>query len=277
MAKEAAAAEAGEHTEALENQEEQSAEEQQQEEQQDEPNEAVAALAHEMGWRPKEEFKGPPETWKPADQFIRDGHEIQRNLGKELKNLRTTVDTMQRTSTTLLEQQLEEQRTKLAAKYEAAVEDGDAKGAAETLRSLDKLDEQKPAKPTLSAEAQTFQERHASWLGKENGAAALATKRAITLCNELHGQGYTQSEQLEMAERTIKREFPELFPAPAKRQAATHESSRAAASAKTKKGFADLPPEAQSVALDMEDRLKIPRDTYATNYFANQQPAQRRA
>lgn len=273
MAKEDAAAEAGEGVIAPEDEAAKAAEGQDGgEEGAEEPNEAVVALAHDMGWRPKEEFKGDPETWKPAAEFIRAGHEIQRNLGRELKSLRTTVDTMQRTSTTLLEQQLEEQRTKLAQKYEAAVEDGDAKGAAETLRSLDKLDEQQPAKPTLSPEAQSFQERHASWLGKD----ALATKRAITLCNELHGQGYTQSEQLEMAERTIKREFPELFPAPAKRQAATHESSRAAGKTNGKKGFADLPPEAQTVALDMENRLNIPRDTYATNYF-NQQPAQRRA
>lgn len=238
----------------------------------EQPNEAVVALATDMGWRPKEEFKGDPEAWKPADQFIRAGHEIQRSTARDLKALRQTVDTMQRTSTTLLEQQLEEQRTKLAAEYEAAVADDDPKTAAEKLRSLDKLDTEKPTRPTLSSEAQAFQDRHSSWLGKD----VLATDRAVEICNKLAAAGKSPAEQLEEAEKAIKRERPDLFAAPVKRQAATHDSRRDAGSTKAKKSFADLPAEAQTVALDMEDRLSIPRETYAANFF-NQQPAQRRA
>lgn len=238
-----------------------------------EPNEAIVNLAQEMGWRPKEEFKGAPDQWKPADQFIRDGHEIQRNLGKELKNLRSTVDTMQRTSTTLLESRIAEEKAKLSAEYEAAVDDGDHTKAAEKLRSLDKLDIEAPAKPSLSAEAQSFQDRHASWLGKD----VLATDRAVEICNKLAAAGKSQAEQLEEAEKAIRRERPDLFPQPAKRQAAVHEGTRAAGKPNGKQGFANLPPEAQAVALDMEERLKIPRETYAANFFNSQQPAQRRA
>lgn len=229
---------------------------------------SVEDLARDMGWKPEDEFKG--EGWKPADQFIRDGHDIQRNLGRELKSLKSTVDNMQRTSTTLLEQRLEEERTKIAAQYEAAVEDGDAKAAAESLRKLDRLEI--PATPTLSAEAQAFQDRHSAWLGKD----VLATERAVEICNTLAKHGKSQAEQLAEAETVIRRERPDLFPAPAKRQAAVNESRRDASSPKGKNGFAQLPPEAQKVALDMEDRLNIPRETYAANFFS-QQPAQRRA
>lgn len=240
--------------------EDQVQEDQQQPEEGDTPT--IEALAQEMGWAPKDDFKGDPEKWKPAAEFIRAGHDIQRNLGKELKGLRSTVDTMAKTSATLFEQQLEAERSKLLAEHDAAVEDGDSKTAFEVARKIDRLED--PAKPKPSAEAGEWAEKHSGWFNKD----PLATSLAVETCNKL--AHLPVAEQLEQAERAVKKQFPELFPAPAKRQAAVHESGRQSGKPSGKQGFAHLPPEAQKVALDMEDRLGIGRETYATNYFQNQ-------
>jgi hypothetical protein len=235
----------------------------------------VAQLARDMGWRPKEEFKGPEEQWKEPADFIKAGHEIQRSLGKELKQVRSTLDTVSRTSASLMEQQLAEQKARLTQQFNAAVEDGDAETARKASQAIDKLETTATtAKPTVHPESEAWAERHADWFNKD----PLATELAIATTERLNKQGYSIADQLAAAERAVRKEYPELFPAPAKRQAAVHESGRdAGRRAKGKKGFAELPPEAQKVALDMEDRLIIPRETYAANFLVNQQPAQRRA
>lgn len=262
MAEKTAAAEAGEELDATA-EEQQGADQTNRQDEivaDDEP-EAIVTLARDMGWRPKEEFKGDPEQWKPATDFIRAGHDIQKNLGKELKSLRSTVDTMQRTSTTLLEQRLAEQREELTNRFNAAVEDGDADTARKLSTQIDKL---APPKAGPPPEATAFAEKHAAWFNKDPLATALAVETSNKLAHLSVG------EQLAAAEREVRRAYPDLFPAPAKRQAAVHDSPRDARPGSRKQGFANLPPEAQKVALDMEDRLGIKRDDYAKNYFANQ-------
>lgn len=224
----------------------------------------IEELARDIGWTPKEDFTGKPEEWRDAATFIRASRDIQRDMGKQLKELRSTMDTMQRTSTTLLQQQLEDQKTRLVAEFNQAVEDGDSGQALKLGREIDQLETPKPN--GSPPEARQFAERHSAWFNKD----PLATARAVEITNILAKAGYSTAEQLEAAERAVRKEFPEHFPPAAKQQAATHQPQRIATQRTTKKGFADLPPDAQKMALDMEDRLSIPKETYAANYWAEQ-------
>ena len=47
------------------------------------PAPSVEELAQRMGWKPKEQFRGDPDKWRPADEFILQGHEIQRSLSSD--------------------------------------------------------------------------------------------------------------------------------------------------------------------------------------------------
>jgi hypothetical protein len=82
-------------------------------------------LASEMGWVPQEKFKGPTDKWKPADQFIRDGKDIQERLSRDLKGLRETVETIKLTNSQTMIDALAKQHAELSQRYAAAVEKGD--------------------------------------------------------------------------------------------------------------------------------------------------------
>src|SRR5688572_12359429 len=101
----------------------------------------IEAEAKEMGWKPKEAWKGDPEGWRPADEFVKRGKEILPIVTKKLKDteaalakLKTeTAETIAR-SERMNATALKMQREQLESRYEAlkmrAVEQGDTKGYA---------------------------------------------------------------------------------------------------------------------------------------------------
>jgi hypothetical protein len=234
----------------------------------------IEALAHDMGWKPQDQFSGPPEAWKPADEFIRSGREIQRNYARDLKEMRSTLDTVAKTSAQVLQDRLEEQRAELATKFNEAVEDGNATEAYKIGQRIDDLGRrattvQQPQR--LSPEAQEFQERH-KWFGVDQAATA----RAIQVCNQMAADGVADhAVQLRAAERTVKAEYPELFegqsnglgrPAPTVHQP----GGRAAPPSNRQKGFHDMPKAAQDIATDMENRGVIAKkDDYVKKFWQN--------
>src|ERR1700743_3022707 len=61
---------------------------------------AAAELeAGKKGWVPKDKFKGPPEKWKPASQFLADGDKFQKSTQRELLELRQKVADFEGTKT----------------------------------------------------------------------------------------------------------------------------------------------------------------------------------
>lgn len=231
-----------------------------------------ADLAKEMGWTPRDKFDGPPEAWKPADQFIRDGRDIQRETSRELKAVRSQLDTIAKTSASVVQQQVEERVNQLSVKYQKAVEDGDPATAFKLSREIDNAIStvQQPQTRAPSPEAQSFAERNASWFNKPGNE--YATSRAVEICNTLAAQGYTDhGQQLKIAEQRLRQEMPQLFgmngkPAPG----VNAPGSRTAGPSNRQKGFADMPKQAQDIARDMVDRGVIKAtDDYVKNYFAN--------
>lgn len=224
----------------------------------------VDALAAEMGWVPQDQFRGNPEDWKPADEFIRHGKEINRNLSRDLKDLRGTVENMSRTAGTLLEQQLAERDAYWQAKRNEAIEMGDREAVdhADTQRQALRERAQPSSDPVIE-----------TWLG-ENRWMDTSPKAAATawgVCQE--NQHLPHAEQLKLASAEVQKRFPELFangsgrPAPA----VARPGSRSTGASGRKKSFHDLPAEAQAVARDMHDRLGIPTDTYVANYFKDKE------
>jgi hypothetical protein len=94
--------------------------------------------AREMGWRPKDQFKGKPEEWRPADEFVKRGREVLPIVTAENKKLReklaalekSTADTIARIekmSATALKTQRAEIEAKYDAQIDKAAEAGDTK------------------------------------------------------------------------------------------------------------------------------------------------------
>jgi hypothetical protein len=236
---------------------------------------ALESLAQELGWVPKDQYKGPADAWKPADEFIREGRNIQRNYANELKSLRSTVDTISRTSAQILEDRLEEQRRELTQRFNEQVEEGNATAAFKTSEQLRKLDAQAPQVSNGPApEAQEFIERHSAWFGKDRAA----TVRAQEICDNLAAKGVPVADQLRAAERTVRLEYPEHFAGQMngsgqpQRNAPTvnRPGSRSNSGRSGGKTFNDMPREAQDTARRMvENGHLASTDAYAKMYWQN--------
>jgi hypothetical protein len=114
---------------------------QEQNAQQDSPEDIQEATG--MGWVPKERFKGDPNLWRPASEFVRRGREIlpiiqkrERSLQDKVRSLETQMEERDRAFEErarrldgMARAALERQRAQLESAYEAAkrkaVADGD--------------------------------------------------------------------------------------------------------------------------------------------------------
>lgn len=256
----------------------------QQEVQQDEP-EAVTALASEMGWKPKDQFGGDPSDWKPASEFIKAGREINRSLSKELRGVKDEVSRLSRTSAQIMEDTL---KTRLAERddywkriHADAVAKDDPVLAERAVDERLKIASERSKAPTadsgLPPETAAFMERNRAWFGTATGDGRfmggdpLARMRAMEICDALAKQGVPPDEQLQQAERAVRKEFPDLFPKPAKPPAGVQTGqSRSSGGGSRAKGYADMPAESQKLAKDYLDRHGIPLEDFAKKYWQQQ-------
>jgi hypothetical protein len=235
---------------------------------------SVEEIARELGWTPPNQFRGDPEAFKDAETFLRDGRDIQRGYKREIENLRSTMENIQRTTGSIVEQEVNRRVEELSGRYQKAVEDGDAPGAFKLSREIDSVlasvPTNRPAAP--SSESQAFADRN-KWFKVSPTAPgdALATATAIDVCNRLAGQGYDSATQLDAAEKEVRRQFPHLFGQNGKPQAGVNSPSSRGPSLKSGlKAYADMPDAARKVADDMVARGVIPdKESYAKNYWLN--------
>lgn len=239
------------------------------EEQQEQPADPVESLARELGWRPKEEFRGDETQWKPAADFIRDGRDVQRTMSRELRSVRDEVSRISRTSSQLLADKLAEQENYWRNVHRKAVEDGDHSMAERAVQERDKIKAAAPEPVNdLPPETTDFMERNKAWFGKD----PLATLRAKQVAKGLADDGLSIPEQLRQAERAIRKEFPELFPAQAKQPAAVQTAqARSSPTGSRKKGFADMPAESQRMAQSYLKEHGIPLEKFAESYWQDQE------
>lgn len=238
-------------------------------EQPDDTPEPIANLAKELGWVPKEEFRGEPDKWKPAEQFIRDGREIQQSTSRELRSLREQFDRFGNVIETVAQDRVAAARTQWEAEMARAVEDGDTDAAL-------KLARQEPVAKAAPANGGA-DPAVAQWVSKNPwfNADPLARARAEEVSNRL--AHLPVAEQLAQVERAIRKEFPEHFPAPAKPPPATQTGqSRNPNPSNRVKGFNEMPQASQQMARDMVKRHPdLTLEAIAKSYWADQEGVKR--
>lgn len=89
----------------------------------------VEDLAREKGWSDKEAFKGDPEKWVDAVEYLR-GHrepilEKVGNYSREIKNLKKTIEQMAKFHNQQVEAQVKKEVAALKAERREAIELGD--------------------------------------------------------------------------------------------------------------------------------------------------------
>lgn len=230
----------------------------------DAPPEPVTleGLAGEMGWRPKDDWKGDPTKWKPAHDFMRATVDVNHKLSNRLKGVEDQLARVARTSVSITEREVAKERDRLVKEREEAFDAGDREAFVRADRELAKVVE--VAAPPVPDETHSFVERNANWFQKDKEATAWAVNRA----NELASTGLGPARQLAIVEREAKAMFPEFFEAEKpKAKAAPLNTPGARSAVSAKKGFASLPADAQKAALDFEAKRGINREEYAKIYY----------
>lgn len=232
----------------------------------DEAPDPIEALASEMGWAPKDQFRGDEADWKPAADFIKAGRDINRSMARELRGVREEVSRIARTSAQITADKIAERDAYWQDVHAKAVDEGDGVTARKAVDELVKLKAATPATDAPPPETNEFISKHKSWFGVD----PLATSRAKRIAAELAEEGYDTTEQLRQVERAIRKEFPEHFDPPAKRPAGVQTAtSRNANNSGRAKGFADMPAESQAMARDFLARHGVPLEKTAASYWAD--------
>lgn len=222
--------------------------------------------ASRLGWVPKDEFKGNPEQWRDADEFLQRGEEIHGYLKKDLERLQTTltqkdreIDEIRRT---MAEFQKFHNETEARAYTRAieqlkqakvtAIEQGDGNKVVELDEQIDQLKEaQKKPAIEVKQEVDRVNQEYLDWLpnnrwyleDRELQELAEDFGEAIKKRNpELVGKAF-----LDEVTKKVKKVAPEKFENPNRTQATVGTSSdNRVASSKKKKGYNDLPPDAKA-------------------------------
>lgn len=204
----------------------------------------VEELAIELGWKPETEYTGPEGKWKPAKDWIKVERDINRGLKQDVRGLKEQIDRMAAAGTKQTERALRRQAEELNQRFNEAVENKDAKGAAQAVKELRELEEE--SRPdTGSADVEADFAKRNPWYGKDEDATAYA----IAVSNREAGKGRSHAEQLEAVEEAIRKRFPDVVgeKREAKAPTAVHAPGRSVSS-RREKGYSDLPATVKAAA-----------------------------
>jgi len=244
--------------------------------------------ARNMGWVPKEEFKGDPEKWVDHDIFLDRGDNIMpilkermgalegkfeaqtAELAKTRKSLEKFVTYHKGTKKRMYEKAFKD----LESQKRAAVEAGDAPAydvlvqkemqIVEEVQSLEdeatKGDEESPLFPQFKVDN--------PWYGVDPEMTAYANALQPLVSAETSGD---EEFFKVIAAKTVKR-FPEKVRAPAVVAQVEGADAGGGASEKTgSKGWADLPQDAKDAYnLEFSDIPNFTKENYAKDYFAQE-------
>jgi len=235
--------------------------------------------ARSQGWRPKDEWKGDPEQWKDAQQFVEDGKNIlplvqskNRKLEEKLNELTAMVDRLNDSNRKLNEwsqksiekekAEKESLREQLRAARKQAVAEGDGEAFDEAERQLEQLKES-PAQNTsgqLTAEQQEWLNQN-SWYGKDDQLTAFADGMA----ERLNARGYYGTAYFDKLTEEVKSAFPQKFE---RKSAPTVEGEGKKESSRPKgRTFDDLPEDAQKLCKEFErDIPGFTKEQYLEQY-----------
>lgn len=222
----------------------------------DAPEPTIEDAAKEMGWRPKEEFKGDPDKWVEAETFVKRGEEIlpilKAQSKKDREALKAATDQIAEMKKTFGEfKQYHSQTEKrayeramkdLEARQAQAVEDNDLKAVREITREMTDLSKDVRTDDSGNDLAKTQDEAFAVWVQDNAWFKTDAALRgaAIALADEIAADGLIDpAKQMAEVSKRIKAEFPHKFENA--RRAAPAAVEGGSPPRKAGKGWSDLP------------------------------------
>jgi hypothetical protein len=256
----------------------------------------VVEEATNLGWTPKEKFRGDPAKWVDAQTYVERGHQIMPILRKtnarletelatvrgELPALRETVKELRESLKTMTEfqaaevkRQVDVQIAVLKKDKKAAIASGDREQEAEIVEQLDELNEKKQElataptpKPAAAASpppadtppwAVAFAEDNKSWwmVDKRRTAHFMVEAEELRASSGLTGRAL-----LDKAKEATEEFFDAKAPQKVEGGSGGPAGGGGGGSRGNGKSYADLPSEAKQVIQDQKSKMVGPNKPF---------------
>lgn len=242
------------------------------------------ARARSLGWVPKEEFRGDPDTWRSAEEFIKHGEETLPILRENIKKLHTKLDEQGRVIKNFAEHHKKtEERAynqalkKLQEERRDAVDKGDTARFEEIDGEIKELEETKASDPAgdkgdKKAGQPGFAEwkNDNSWYDDDIEMSMYADQVGSYFAS--HNPDLPPGEIFSIVTKEVKAKFPHRFKNPRRGNPSTVETGSPAPGEGGGKGrsYADLPPEAKATCNDFVKQGLLTKEQYVKDYFAEE-------
>lgn len=242
--------------------------------------------ARKFGWVPADEFKGEPEAWRDADEFLRRGREINGFLRKDLDKLNSRNATLEaelnEMKSTLTEFSKFHQETEKRAYERAlkdlkeakkeAIADGDGERVLAIEDEIEALKEVKPTEKKVAPQEQPQVDQvfidwveQNQWYSKDEDLTVFANGFAEHLRKQnpkLIGKKF-----LDEVEKKVKDAFPHRFENPNRERPSPVDASTPTRGATGKKSYNDLPAEAKQACDKFVKQGLLTKEQYVKEYF----------
>lgn len=259
--------------------------------------------AREQGWVPKDEFRGPEDQWRDAEEFLERGKQINPILRKHNEELKARAERTEKKLEELTTQIQEQRKTfdeymthrdkVLEAEYSrklkvlqkemrSAVAEGDVDRFDEIQEEIKAVESTKPEPPTQkddgdggkpSGPAPEEDPVMQEWLSKNNWYAKNAEMRAAA---DAYGAGLrvmqpalTGEQFLDAVSEQIQKMYPDQFTNPKKKVGSGVEPAGAGPSESGGDSYEDLPPDAKQICDRFVAEKLMTREQYVKDYFAS--------
>jgi len=178
----------------------------------------IETEAREQGWKPKEEYEGDPNKWRPAKEFVERGELFGKidHMGKELKETRKALKMLQDHHTKVRETEYNRALNELKTLQKKHLEEGNSDGYLETTELLTDLKAEQKAREVVQQNVPTQPDpRFISWVSENKWYEKDAEMRRYA---DTLGNGYAASnpgldpeEVLQYVTKEVRARFATKF------------------------------------------------------------------
>lgn len=252
---------------------------------------AIEKEAGRHGWVPKEFYKGDPEKWKPAQQYLDEGLRYNKNIKRELEELKGKYAHLEKTGQAFAkyheeqmarkDQELKDAITETTRKLREAVRDGDD-NLADTLEArkellqeeraaLKKQEPEAPPQPQEPVDVR-INPLVKEWIEDGNewfDESEELRNYALKVGQEMRAAGETAQgrKMLDLVAQRVRDDFPRRFK---KQQTARQnqvETSESGGASGGSYSVHDLPAEDLALMKEFIAKGWTTKDKFLKNYF----------
>lgn len=240
----------------------------------------VEEKARKMGWTEKSEFRGDPDKWRSAEEFVERGENMLPLVKATVQRQEMKIAELERSIKEFAEYHTRSEQLAygralkdLKARQVEAVSVADTETFQKLDGEIESLHQEAAASRPPSRQPDNSQdpvymewEGRNAWVNNDKTMLAYAESQGEFLFRTTNLRG---ADLLDAVSKEVKAKFPDKFSNPRRDEAQSVEGATQPVR-KGGKTFADMPREARDACERMETRFGIKRADYVKNYHSEE-------